>query len=421
MRTNHVRLLANLKIGLLLGIALLIALPPSAFAKDPKVKTMTRNLYLGADIFKVVNAAFIPDPDDPTGPPIPNPDPYAIPKAVADVFQTMQATNFPERAEALADEIARFNPDIVGLQEVSTYYIQTPGDFIDGNPVTADTVVIDFYTVLNAALLARGMEYTAYTVTNADIEMPMADPSVPYPYLSDVRLVDHDVILVRKKHAASNVLEGNYYYQLELNLGESSVAFTRGYIAVDVNIKGTDFRFVNTHLEVGSSPGSVFRVFQSAQMQELMSILAYETKPTILVGDFNSSPEDVPGVGYVPVNGVITEFDYVPPYQQAVAAGFEDTWLMNKKYRDGYTSGFDEYVSDPAAELTERIDLIFVAPKYLEIDKAKVKVVGNKVKDMTPSGLWPSDHAGVVAKIKFDKDRGCHKCVPIGANHKKFK
>jgi len=414
-----------IKMSLLLALIMLIALPASAGQcnRKAKAKVMTRNLYLGADIFKVVDAATNPplipiDPDDPLcedpeSEDCPKmPDPYAIPYAVAEVFQTMQYTNFPERAEALADEIEMYEPHVVGLQEVSTYYIQTPGDFLAGNPVQADTVVIDFYTVLDAALQARGLNYTAYTVTNADIEMPMADPNAGPPYyLSDVRLVDHDVILVRDKFEASNVMSGNYQYQLELDLGGTSVAFTRGYIALDVNIKGEDFRFVNTHLEVRSAPESIFRVFQAAQMQELLTILSYETKPIIMVGDFNSSSEDVPGETPNP------NFDpeeppsptnppylpYVPPYMMAVGYGYLDTWTEQKKYDEGYTSGFDEYVSNPTAELTSRIDIIFTDPKEMTIKKVKADVVGNEVEDMTPNGFWPSDHAGVVAKIKYDK------------------
>jgi endonuclease/exonuclease/phosphatase family metal-dependent hydrolase len=298
-----------------------------------------------------------------------------------------------------------FEPDIIGLQEVSTYYIQTPGDFIFGNPVQANTLVIDFYTVLNAALQARGMNYTAYAVTNADIEMPMVDPNAGPPYyLSDVRLVDHDMILVRTRYDATNVMSGNYQWQLQMDLGGTSVAFTRGYIAVDVNIKGDDFRFVNTHLEVRSEPGSVFRVFQAAQMQELLTILSYETKPIIMVGDFNSSPDDVPGQSYVPDGqGGYVLMSYVPPYMMAVGAGYLDTWTEQRRYDEGYTSGFDEYVRDPNAELTSRIDIIFTDPKDMEIKKVKAEVVGNEVEDMTPSGFWPSDHAGVVAKIKYDK------------------
>ncbi len=390
------KMFSGFKKGLLLfTVLMLIALPSSVFAGDPKIKTMTRNLYLGADIFKVVEAA--------------QTDPDSIPDAVADVYQTMLYTNFWERAEALADEIALFEPDVIGLQEVSTYYIQTPGDFIFGNQVQANTVVIDFYSVLDAALQMRGMDYTAFTVTNADIEMPMVDPNAGPPhYLSDIRLVDHDVILVREDHVASNEYKGNYQYQLELDLGGTFVAFTRGYIALDVNIKGDDFRFVNTHLEVRSAPRSVVRVFQAAQMEELLGTIDYlsglfDSKPVVMVGDFNSSSEDVPGESYVPDGqGGYVLMPYVPPYMMAIGAGYKDAWLEQKKYDDGFTSGFDEYVSDPTAELTSRIDLIFLDPKYLEIDKVKARVVGNKVEDMTPSGFWPSDHAGVVAKVKFD-------------------
>ena len=365
------------------------------WAKKSTVKVMTRNLYLGADIFKVVDASQ-------------SSDPYAIPTAVAEVYQTMLFTNFWARAEALADEIAAAEPQIIGLQEVSTYYIQTPGDFLDGNPVQADTLVIDFYSVLDAALKARGMEYTAFTVTNADIEMPMFDLNSPTS-LSDARLVDHDVILVKKGHDAVEVLNGNYQAQLELDLGGGATAtFTRGYLAVDVNIKDTIYRFVNTHLEVRSAPESVFRYFQSLQMQELVDTLAYlsslDPKPVIMVGDFNSSIEDEEGDWEHPFYGPLP---YTPPYMQAVDAGYLDTWLLQRKYDEGYTSGFDEYVSDPTAQLTSRIDLVFIDPLDQLLDKVKCDVVGDEVFDMIPNPndpgyyLWPSDHAGVFAKVKF--------------------
>jgi hypothetical protein len=119
-----------------------------------------------------------------------------------------------------------------------------------------------------------------------------------------------------------------------------------------------------------------------------------------MVADWNSSIEDVPSESYVPGMGFIP---YTPPYMQAVGAGYLDSWLLQKKYDDGFTSGFDEYVSDPTAELTSRIDIIFTAPLYLKIDKVMANVVGDEVEDMTPSGFWPSDHAGVKTKIKFLK------------------
>jgi hypothetical protein len=394
MKTSFRRISIFLFVGVFLGTLLLVAAVPSAFSEDIKAKVMTRNLYLGADIFKVVEAAQV--------------DPDSVPYVVAEVFQTMLYTNFWARAEAIADEIARDKPQVIGLQEVSTFYIQTPGDFMIGNPTPAEDLVIDYYTVLDAALQARGLEYDAFPVTNADVELPMIDPNSP-TWLSDVRMVDHDYVLVRKETPAWEVLADNYSTNVGLDLGGVYVEFTRGFVVVDALIKGVQYRFVNTHLEVRSDPESVFRVVQSAQMQELIGTVDYLAgllgpEPIIMVGDFNSSPEDVPGYGYHPVYGWLP---YVPPYMQAVGSGYLDSWLLQDKYDEGYTSGFDEYVSDPNDPLTTRIDLVFLDPLDQELDKVRCYVIGDEVTDMVPNPgdpgmyLWPSDHAGVVAKIKF--------------------
>lgn len=392
-RFNHVFV-----ISLLLVLSMLIIPFTSASAaqeeqQEPKINAMTYNLYLGADIFKVVEAA--------------QTDPGLVPYAVAEVYQTMLYTNFSARAEAIADEIAANKPQVVGLQEVETFYKQTPGDFLSGNPTPATELVIDFYAVLDAALKARGMYYDAYTMTNADVELPMIDADSP-TYFSDVRMVDHDVILVREEHAAWLVRAANYATNVGMDIGGTYIEFTRGYLVVDVDVKGYVFRFVNTHLEVRSAPDSVFRVVQSFQMQELIGTLDWisssDTKPIIMVGDFNSDSDDVPGYGYHPLYGWLP---YMPPYMQAVNAGYLDAWLLQNKYDAGFTSGFDEYVSDPGAVLDARIDLIFVDPKDLLVDKVRCDVVGDEVSDMIANPnypgqyLWPSDHAGVVGKIKF--------------------
>lgn len=378
-------------------IAALMIPVSSAIAKTDKrhqqqITVMTRNLYLGADIFRVVAAAQNPEP---------NPDGLDVPRAVAKVFEIMQMTDFSERAEAIADEIFRTRPDVIGIQEASTYYIQTPSDFMVGNPVQANSVFIDFYSVLNAALRARGLCYTAYAVTNADIEMPMLDGNSSSG-LTDVRLVDHDLILVKKGLSSCLVAKCNYTNNLNLDILGATVQFTRGFIVVDVAIQGWGYRVANTHLEVAGDPDSVFRIVQDAQMQELLGTVDFLTwlspKPVVMVGDFNSSPEHVPSTGIHPVYGPLP---YTPPYLQAIQAGYLDAWLQQKHYDDGYTSGFDEFVSDPTAQLTTRIDHIFLKPGKSKVRRVRAVVVGEEIKDMTPDGLWPSDHAGVVARIKL--------------------
>ena len=72
-------------IGFFLCLLILLAPISSAFGADevagPKINVMTRNLYLGADIFKVVDAALDTQ----------NTDPLKIPKAVAEVYQPKQS------------------------------------------------------------------------------------------------------------------------------------------------------------------------------------------------------------------------------------------------------------------------------------------------------------------------------------------
>ena len=57
----------------------------------------------------------------------------------------------------------------------------------------------------------------------------------------------------------------------------------------------------------------------------------------------------------------------------------------------------DEDLSIPA-DLYERIDVIFSNEVP---NRVKANVLGNDEADQTPSGLWPSDHAGVAARIEF--------------------
>lgn len=378
--------------------AALIASSPLAFAdRDDKIKVMSRNLYLGADIFPVIEAA--------------NTDPSSVPLALTAAFQEMQQTNFVERAEAIADEIQRYKPHAIGLQEVSTVYLQSPSDFghsqygLPERP--ADTLFIDYISVLQNALTARGLNYNvAVTSTNADIELPMVSGIAPdgTPELTDLRLIDHDVILVRHNVTASNPLAGAFTYNVSMDIGGANLEFTRGYTATDIEVRGEQYRFVNTHLETGGS--EPFKSLQALQMNELLSIMDATNPaatPTILVGDFNSAPTDplfvsasgIPGLDGLPL---------VPPYLQAVGTGHIDIWTQKKKARDGFTCCFNATVNDSDAELYQRIDHIFLNPQGKEIKKIRAKIVGNDPVDMTPNGLWPSDHAGIVGKIKFQDD-----------------
>jgi endonuclease/exonuclease/phosphatase family metal-dependent hydrolase len=181
-------------------------------------------------------------------------------------------------------------------------------------------------------------------------------------------------------------------------------------VAVDV-IESFPLRFFNTHLEVRYPAENEFApAIQAAQAIELITIIGLlpppEGAPVIVVGDINSSPEDeVIDLGFMAI---------VPPYMQFVdKAGYTEAWTIRPgkpKLRPGkpklrpakpkdFTCCQDEDLLNKKSALYERIDVIFSSELPV---KVKAKVVGNHKKDKTPSGLWPSDHAGVVARLYFE-------------------
>jgi endonuclease/exonuclease/phosphatase family metal-dependent hydrolase len=52
---------------------------------------------------------------------------------------------------------------------------------------------------------------------------------------------------------------------------------------------------------------------------------------------------------------------------------------------------------NPTPELTKRIDYILYRGS---LETALAVVVGDEVMDRTAAGLWPSDHAGVLATLR---------------------
>src|SRR5262245_23641317 len=100
------------------------------------VVVMTQNVYYGFDV----------------GPLLASQNPEEIPALAAQAFQQLVSPNFPERAEAMAAEIAGNRPHLIGLQEVALIRTQSPGDAVVGGAVPAETVLYDYLEILLAAL-----------------------------------------------------------------------------------------------------------------------------------------------------------------------------------------------------------------------------------------------------------------------------
>jgi endonuclease/exonuclease/phosphatase family metal-dependent hydrolase len=292
--------------------------------------------------------------------------------AVAQTYEEVVASNIPERAAALAREIRDTQPDLVGLQEVS---IWRTGPLFDPKP--ARKVAFDPLKSLLEELERLGLQYEVVAiVTDFDFELPSA-------LGFDVRRTDRDVLLARTDTgvSVSNVRARNFETKLPFDsplLGQ--IEIPAGWISADVRIRGTQFRVVTTHLD-NLSPlvrlGQAFELSQGPTNAEL---------PVVLLGDFNSDAES-------------SDPDQNGAYQLLLNAGFLDAWSAEHPGVSGFTWPLhDEDPFTPFLTPTQRIDLVL----FRGLDQVlSAELIGDQLSDLTPSGLWPSDHAGLVVTLRL--------------------
>jgi endonuclease/exonuclease/phosphatase family metal-dependent hydrolase len=399
------------KITALLVSALVLGATPLATADEHpgqqvatgNLKVMTQNLYVGADLFKIL------DPSNP------------VPVNAAEIFSDIQATDFWQRAEAIANLIADQNPHLVGLQEVSLIRTQCPSDLVAEPALgpNATLVYSDYLQMLLEALNARGLHYeVAASVTNADVELPVLNlgllPTCGYPFF-DARLTDRDVTLRRSDVDVTFAYSDNYTANFPVPTPAGPVEFIRGYNVVDVDLNGRNYRFVNTHLEVNGDPYANF--FQFAQAAELTQVLnflasALADRVVVLVGDFNSDPAfgDTQPCILPPFDGPLVFCDI--PYTVMRGAGFIDTWTVRKAPPgEGFTCCQDDLLANENSLLDQRFDHIWLrapfggSPVSDFLVTSQVRTVGDDQEDRTVDWLWPSDHAGVFANMVIRQAR----------------
>jgi endonuclease/exonuclease/phosphatase family metal-dependent hydrolase len=298
-----------------------------------------------------------------------------IASGFTDLWDRVEESKIPERAAAIARQIKRQKPDLVALQEAVIWRTGTP--FLSSS---ARSVEFDFTAEIARRLRKGKARYKVVSrAINADWEVPGQVGSS----IRDIRMTDQDVILARvgagSRVKVLRARHGTYRQQApDINLLGQEIDFTRGWASVDARVgkSGPKFRFINTHLEVFSSQ------VQERQARELLAGPAGTRLPVILAGDFNSNANS--GGSTV---GMITD------------AGFEDSWARVHPGDSGPTCCQDDDLRNGESELSTRIDLIFYGDD--DFDAVSATRVGEEAADKTPSGLWPSDHAGVVARIEF--------------------
>ena len=379
------------------ALAALVAAPASAAgpesgggAQPPgkPLTVMTRNIYLGGDIMRPIHATA-----GKTGAAAL----VAFGNANDALRDVVDKTDFPTRSRLLAEEIATERPDVVGLQEVALWR-SGPLELGAVGKANAGHVDYDFLAILTADLAAAGADYRVVNVQEeSDVEGPSFEGS-PFDGTitdaRDARLTMRDVMLVRADHGLKVLASGGGQYATRLKVGIAGMPFTfiRGYNWADVRAGSTTVRVVNTHLESASSDIAL------GQARELAAGPAKSASSTVVVCDCNSDP----------LNDTVKPTDpmktpHSGPYRFILSQGFTDAWLQWKPANQGWTSGLSELVIDATpAGFDHRIDMVFAktasgAP--VAVDRGTV--TGDELSDRDPAtGLWPSDHAGVVLRLR---------------------
>jgi endonuclease/exonuclease/phosphatase family metal-dependent hydrolase len=344
----------------LIPLAAPVAANAGSAKPDRDLRVMTRNLYLGADLIPLASA----------------PDRAAFEAAAGQRYDTVLKNDYATRAKALAKEIAKYKPDVIGVQEAAVWK-KSPDGVKDGSDTPASETVYDSTEILLDELKALKQDYKVAAIR------PWFDFEAPTAKGFDVRLTQNDVVLVRRGKDAKITkykgFTGGFKETFVVPTQVGNVDSPRGWAGIDGTIAGRKFRFVTTHLEAYSPE------IADTQMKQLLSSpLKSKTRQSILVGDFNSDPKDAS------TDDRGAERD-PSAYASALDAGF----FNPLKRRE--TCCFAEDLTLTTERLDSWIDHIVARPKA---KATKSAIVGSKSSERS-GGLWPSDHAGIYATLRL--------------------
>jgi endonuclease/exonuclease/phosphatase family metal-dependent hydrolase len=309
-----------------------------------RVRVATYNVYLGADLSLLLGQRTVEELD----------------RNRYEVQRQLMTTAFPMRADAIARVLERQRLDLVGLQEVCTWTA-------NGEPLW------DFAAELLRALQRLGEPFEVVAgqptfegsgrvrVDGRPLELWLqGSNTVLRRCRSAIDVESSSVGLFRSAHTTPL-------------LDQLQVSITRGWCAVRCRPAGTPetgFTFVNTHTEAYDEDA------RDRQRDELLAVLPAEGERVVLVGDFNA-----------------------PPARVGMPAEYQDAWVAAGNPSDRAASATGCQAPDLLNEhsvLAERLDYVWTRG----VRVVSARRFGADPEDRAETGLWPSDHAGVVAELE---------------------
>ncbi len=202
----------------------------------------------------------------------------------------------------------------------------------------------------------------------------------------DARLTMRDVILARKgsRVRLGRTRKGHFETRYEPNVGGVTIPVDRGWASVEARVRNrhtgrmSRFRFVDTHLEAFGDPA-----IREAQAEELIAGPLDTGRQVVLVGDLNS--------------GIARHNE---PEQPGDDLAFRALAGFGMKDNGAVQSCCYDDLFDPGAVFDHTVDHVLTKPG---LKTRRAFVTGDDQGERTPSGLWPSDHGGVVSRLRLRK------------------
>jgi hypothetical protein len=322
---------------------------------------MTYNVNEGTDFDQVVGAQTLPQ--------------FLV--GVGQILTQVQGTNPPERMQAVARQILEAQPELLSIQEVDQWYTGIL-DPMTGKCGTMNLQYDMLQELLND-LAAQGGHYEVAVQVTQYAFPPTPGLIPPTDYIC-VSLNDYNVILARTDlphwvFRWSNPQSGQFMNQVVLPTPVGPFPLPRVWASVDAEFFGHCFLFINTHLE------SFDPNIRELQARELRAGPANTSLPLIIAMDSNAQAFPLP---------------QDPTYVDFISAGYNDVWSKIFPKRAGLTCCQSEADNNPVSQLYQRIDLVLT---HGRVTPWAVALIGTNPASRLPDGLWPSDHAAVVAGV----------------------
>jgi endonuclease/exonuclease/phosphatase family metal-dependent hydrolase len=330
--------------------------------KPVAVRVMTRNLYIGTDLTGVATSSSLSELYDRAG----------------EALLNVDATRPRLRMRAVAQEILRKRPHLVGLQEVALWRTGPP----DGAPFVgapATTVRYDFLKLLLHALNGKRRNYRVVRVqaqADAEVGADTAETGDDVTEL-DLRLTDRDAILARVRPGAPRVRtrrSSGHHFRAAAPITVAGVSGTlpRGWVSTLVRIGRARFKLVNTHLD---PIDAAIRTKQADELVRKGGPARSRRLPVVLIGDLNSDDDSVS----VANRGA---------YRRIRRAGFRSR--STSRPSCCYQS---LWLDDPNDRFDHQVDHVLVNRRRIRLRRSSVTGT------VMVGGRFASDHGGVVSTL----------------------